>query len=97
MLNISNYYEHLVTDQLWKMTEDNKITKDNADPLTQTFIEDVACLALNKLPPCYVRNVVDKGAHITDLQFQEMSTAVAKAIDEAIEQVRRRPHDARNV
>lgn len=91
MLNISNYYEQLVTDRLWKMTE------ESAEPLSQAFIEDVACLALNKLPPCYVRNPVDKGASLTELHYQEMSVAVSKAIAEAVEQVRRRPHDARDV
>ncbi len=89
MLDISNYYEHLVTDQLWKMIE------DNAEPLTQTFIEDVACLALNKLPPSYVRSRVDKAASLTVKDSQEMSEAVAKAIAESIELVRQRPHDAR--
>lgn len=91
MLDISNYYEQLVTDQLWKMTG------EAAEPISQTFVEDVACLALNKLPACYVRNLVDKGAHLTDLNYQEMSEAVGKAIAEAVEQVRRRPHDVRDV
>ncbi|MDD1623091.1 MAG: late competence development ComFB family protein [Methylococcaceae bacterium] len=89
MLDISNYYEQLVTDHLWKMTE------ESAEPLSQGFIEDVACLALNKLPTCYVRNPVDKGANLTEGSYQEMNEAVSKAIAEAVEQVRRRPHDAR--
>lgn len=91
MLNINNYYEQLVTDHLWKMTE------DAAESLTQTFVEDVACLALNKLPSCYVRSQVDKAASLTGKDRQEMSEAVGKAIAEAIEQVRHRPHDGRDV
>ncbi|MGZ4960386.1 MAG: late competence development ComFB family protein [Methylomonas sp.] len=91
MLNISNYYEQLVRDHLWQMIE-------NAEqPLSQTFIEDVACLALNKLPICYVRSQVDKAASLSGKDIQEMSEAVAGAIDEAIEQVSRRPHDAREI
>jgi hypothetical protein len=89
MLDISNYYEQLLTDHLWKMTE------ESVEPLSQAFIEDVACLALNKLPPCYVRNPIDKSANLTELNCLEMSEAVKKAISEAVEQVRRRPHDAR--
>lgn len=91
MLDISNYYEQLVRDHLWKMTE------NAAEPLTQTFIDDVACLALNKLPSCYVRNEVDKAASLTEKDLQKMNEAVSRAIDEAIEQVCRRPHDARDV
>jgi hypothetical protein len=89
MLDISNYYEQLVTDQLWKLTEGAE------EPISQGFIEDVACLALNKLPPCYVCNPVDKGANLTELNYLQMSEAVSKAIEEAIEQVKRQPHDAR--
>jgi len=92
MLDISNYYEQMVTDQLWKLTED---AKHDAEPISQGFLEDVACLALNKLPPCYVRTLIDKGSSLTELSHQQMSEAVAKAIAEAIEQVRKQPHDAR--
>lgn len=89
MLDISNYYEQLVTDHLWKLIE------SGTEAISQAFLEDVACLALNKLPPCYVRNPVDKGANLTELEYQNMSDEVDKAIAEAITQVRRRPHDAR--
>lgn len=92
MLDISNYYEQMVTDQLWKLTED---AKHGSEPISQGFLEDVACLALNKLPPCYVRTLIDKGSSLTELSYQQMSEAVAKAIAEAIEQVRLQPHDAR--
>lgn len=94
MLNISNYYEQLVTDQLWKITEENQ---PGDEPVSQGFIEDVACLALNKLPPCYVRNLVDKASNLTEYHSQEMRDVVGKAILEAIEQVRLRPHDARDI
>ena len=92
MLDISNYYEQLVTDHLWKITEE---AREKEELVTQGFIEDVACLALNKLPPCYVRNPVDKGANLTEQHYQEMSEAVGKAIHDAITQVRLRPHDVR--
>lgn len=89
MLDISNYYEQLVTDRLWEIVE------DQAQPLSQVFIEDVACLALNNLPACYVRSRVDKGASVTEQQYQTMREAVDKAIIDAIDQVRDRPHDYR--
>lgn len=92
MLDISNYYEQLVIDHLWKING-----KDGSEPMTQAFLEDVACLALNMLPVCYVRNAVDKSAHITESNFLEMSEAVEKAIAQAIAQVHHRPHDIRDV
>ncbi|MBS3955229.1 MAG: late competence development ComFB family protein [Methylomicrobium sp.] len=89
MLDISNYYEQLVIDQLWKLNE------GSSEPLTRAFLEDVACLVLNQLPPCYVRNAADKSANLTESQYTEMMDAASKAIRQAIELVHRRPHDDR--
>ncbi len=90
MLNISNYYERLVIDRLWKLTE-------QADtPLSPGMQEDVACLALNKLPPCYMRNAIDKGINVGDQQFQEMTKAVEVAVEQAMRQVVLRPREHRD-
>lgn len=89
MLNVSNYYEQLVIDHLWKLVE------NSPEPLSRTFLDDVACLALNKLPPCYVRNTIDKGIHLNERQYLEMHGAVDEAIRLAVEQVSQRPHDDR--
>lgn len=90
MFDICNYYEQLVTDELWQLNE------KNAEPFTQLFLEDVACLALNSLPCCYVRNLVDKGANMTDREHQDMRLAVIAAVQEAILKVRHNPHDNRH-
>ncbi|CCE22399.1 late competence development ComFB family protein [Methylotuvimicrobium alcaliphilum] len=90
MSNINNYYERLVVDQLWSMAQKSK------EPLPQDFIDDVACLALNRLPACYVRSMVDKSSYITDQAYQEMENAVAEAINQAIEQVRLNPRGQRD-
>ena len=89
MFDIANYYEQLVTDHLWQLKQ------NTTEPLTQSFLDDVACLALNSLPPCYVRNTIDKSAAITELEYQEMRNATGIAIENAILQVRRHPHDDR--
>jgi hypothetical protein len=92
MLNISNYYEQLVIDHLWKITETSP-----DDAMSQTFLEDVACLALNQLPSCYVRNHIDKGINLNESQYHDMVAAVETAIRIAMEKVRRQPHDGRDV
>ncbi len=89
MLNINNYYERLVIDQLWKLAE-------QADqPFSQAFQEDVACLALNRLSPCYVRNTIDKGINVSEAQYLEMVAAVDGAIEQAMRQVLSRPRQDR--
>lgn len=90
MLDISNYYEQLVADQLWKLIE------SSTETLSQGFLDDVACLALNQLPPCYVRNPIDKGIGLSDQQYQEMLQSVDIAIANAAEKVRQHPHDIRD-
>lgn len=90
MLDISNYYEQLVIDRLWKLAEQAE------QPFSPSFQEDVACLALNHLPPCYVRNAIDKGINVDDQQFLAMTDAVQAAIDAAIEQVGNRPRSDRD-
>lgn len=89
MLNISNYYEQLVIDRLWKLSE------QAAEPFSRAFKEDVACLTLNQLPPCYVCNPVDKSIHIGEKQYQEMIEAVDLALKQGIEIVGRRSHGDR--
>ena len=86
MLDVVNYYERLVIDHLWQMKQ------DTTESFSQTFLEDVACLALNNLPTCYVRNPIDKSANLTELDHEKMQIAVERAIAQAMVQVRLRPH-----
>jgi hypothetical protein len=88
MLDITNYYEQLVIDQLWHIIEEHRVSDEL---INQMFIEDIACLALNKLPACYVRNRADKCAHLSEIKCDEMRQEVSQAIAEAMEQVKRRP------
>lgn len=89
MFDICNYYEQLVADQLWHLKETAE------EPLTQTFLEDVACLALNSLPSCYVRSLVDKGSNMTEQDHVEMRQAVIAAVAKALLKVKQHPHDLR--
>lgn len=89
MFDICNYYEQLVTDQLWQLKE------KTSEPFSQTFLEDVACLALNSLPPCYVRSLVDKGASMTEMDHMEMRRIAIEAVEKAMSKVKQRPHDNR--
>lgn len=89
MQNISNYYERLVADQIWLFA------RSYQDQLSQTFFEDVACLALNQLPPCYVRNIVDKSAYVTPQEQSKMEEVVAEAVKQAIIKVMNNPRQHR--
>lgn len=89
MLDINNYYEKLVSEQLWKIIQNAK------QPPSQSFLEDVACVALNNLPTFYVRSLVDVSSHLSDVDHEKMKNAVVAAVETAVEKVRMYPHDDR--
>lgn len=86
MLEINNYYEQLVTEQLMKMAK-------HVEELThKEIMEDVACLALNNLPSRYVRSLVDLHSHFTYQDVDHMEKEVTEAINRALERVKRHSH-----
>lgn len=78
---IHNYYEQLVFTQLSGM--DLEMSEDT--------LEDIACIALNQLPARYVRHNVDMIFYMTADEHQKMYADVEKAINTAINYVRK--HD----
>ena len=76
--NIHNYYEQLVIGRL------QEIIGKTDDP---DFIEDVACVALNQLPPRYVRHNVDMVYYLTAEEREGMEQQIEKAVTHAIEYV----------
>ncbi len=47
------------------------------------LLADVACVALNRLPPRYVRHEVDMAFFQTEAERQDMEAQVAAAVDHA--------------
>ena len=89
MLDIQNFYEKLVYEQLCKMASHNQ------EFLQNDFLRDVACVTLNELPSRYVRNLVDLHSHCSDDDDIQMNLQVMAAINRAIEKVKQRPHQGR--
>ncbi|MFQ3220067.1 MAG: hypothetical protein ACI8R9_001973 [Paraglaciecola sp.] len=74
--DIHNYYEHLVLDRITEL----KI----ADEKDENFIADLCCLALNQLPPRYIRYKVDMTFYLAQNERQQMEMNTVKAINKAI-------------
>jgi len=81
---IQNYYEHLVYE---RMIEVLGRPQNEAD---KEYFDDVGCIALNHLPPRYVRHSVDIAFHLTDKEWDDLKRQVAEAISQAIEFTKRR-------
>ena len=76
---VHNYYERMVFDQI--LESNKKATADG------NFFADVACVALNRLPPRYVRFDVDMSFFLSPQETEEMNLKVSIAVKEAIEYV----------
>lgn len=85
--NVQNYYEKLVFDEI-----EDYMTNQGVD-YDYEVLEDVACIALNKLPARYVSNSVDMAFFLTSEERLQMDKAVAKAVSQGFEIVTTNPRD----
>jgi competence protein ComFB len=85
--SVHNYYERLVFEQLKRASD-----RAAADP---NFMADVACVALNRLPPRYVRHDVDMTFFLSPVEYDEILDKVARAVNEALNYVEGRGQKAK--
>ena len=74
--DIHNYYEHLVLERL---TELGLHATKSAD-----YIADLCCLALNQVPPRYIRYEVDMSFYLPQSERQQMEMNVRHAVHNAM-------------
>ncbi len=75
-----NFYERLVLDEIVRL--DTEFTTDN------NFRADVACVALNHLPPRYVRYDVDMSFFLSPQEYAEIEKKINEAVTKALMHVR---------
>ncbi|MGO8857506.1 MAG: late competence development ComFB family protein [Steroidobacteraceae bacterium] len=54
------------------------------------LLADVACVALNRLPPRYIRSAIDMAFYMDDAELVQQQAAERKAVDFAFNFVRSR-------
>ncbi len=74
--SIHNYYEHLVFAELASSSERCQTDRE--------FFADCACVALNRLPPRYIRHNVDMSFFMSQQDMEEIQAKVRKACSEAV-------------
>jgi len=74
--DIHNYYEHLVLEHIDKL----ELVKTKSTD----YIADLCCLALNKVPPRYIRYEVDMAFFLPQLERIAMEQEVESAISQGI-------------
>ena len=83
--SVKNYYYNLVIQHVLKTYGEAEISAADG------ALEDIACLALNQLPPRYGRNSVDTAFYLSVEEQQEMVRAVELAVERAAEYVSDNP------
>lgn len=79
---VHNYYERLVAESLLK--QDPRASEDC------DFMDDVSCVALNHLPPRYIRHDVDMSFYLSPIELDEITEKVHKAVEQALDFVKKR-------
>ncbi len=79
--NIQNYYEKLVCDEVSYQLSSKKHTTDE--------LSDIACVALNSLPPRYICYTVDLTFYTSSIEQQEIQQKVQDAVKKAIKFVQK--------
>ena len=80
---IHNHHEHVV----YAAVDARRMQFPHLDAM---LLADVACVALNRLPPRYIRHEVDYAFYLTDRERLENDRAVAEAVTYAFEFVQAR-------
>jgi len=80
---LHNYYERLVVQEVHDQSE--RVQQGDRD-----FLADVACVALNRLPPRYIRHDVDMTFFMSQQDLEEIEHKVSKAVTDALNYVESR-------
>eukprot|EP01031_Cornospumella_fuschlensis_P018626 gene18626-22810_t len=80
---VHNYYERLVFEEV--------VRRSQAYPdFSNDMLADVSCVALNRLPPRYIRHEVDFSFYLTEHERLEIDNAIVEAVSYAFNFVQAR-------
>lgn len=80
---VHNYYERLVLQETYQQSQ--RVQNGDRD-----FLADVACVALNRLPPRYIRHDVDMTFFMSPQDMMEIERKVTNAVTDALNYVESR-------
>jgi hypothetical protein len=80
---VHNYYERVVLQEIYQQSQ--RVQHGDRD-----FLADVACVALNRLPPRYIRHDVDMTFFMSPQDMMEIERKVSNAVSDALNYVESR-------
>ena len=81
-MEIKNYYEILVTDEMQRLVDEGVCTEDVAN--------DIACITLNNLPPKYYRHSVHLAFYMDPEEVKKMQVLTAQQTQQAFKAIQQR-------
>ncbi|ASP38300.1 competence protein ComFB [Bacterioplanes sanyensis] len=84
--HIRNYYEQLVADEILQRV-------GNMQGVTSDYMADVACVALNHLPPRYIRYEVDMAFYMSPDELNDIQERVSQCVTDALQFVDQHKRD----
>lgn len=94
MEDFENWYEKIVSEKISRIKSE-QVARPGTIVYDDAMWSDVACLALNHLPPRYVRHSVDMQFYLSPQENAEMDQRVEQAIANAMNYVRQHPNPGR--
>lgn len=77
---VHNHYERKVFEEI----NDNYIDKN----LPDTQLADLACIALNRIPPRYIRHDIDMSFYMSSEEYNEIESRVSVAVKMAYKKLK---------
>ncbi|KXI27980.1 late competence development ComFB family protein [Paraglaciecola hydrolytica] len=81
--DIHNYYEHLVLEQIERLGLNKSQTED--------YLADLCCLALNQIPPRYIRYEVDMSFYLPQSEKKQMEMNAINAVKHGMSYLDNKP------
>lgn len=78
---VHNYYERRVFTYI----QDNYLDSG----LSENQLADMACIALNRIPPRYIRHDIDMSFYLSSQEHHQMHKLIEKAVKKAYKKVRK--------
>ncbi|WP_024851799.1 late competence development ComFB family protein [Hydrogenovibrio kuenenii] len=79
--SVHNFYEKKVFDEI----NDHYLNSG----LTENQLADMACIALNRIPPKYIRYDIDMSFYMSGQEHQEVDERVKQAVKKAHKKIKK--------
>jgi len=79
--SVHNYYERPVFNHIQEHYFDVGLTENQ--------LADMACIALNRIAPRYIRHDIDMSFYMSAKEYQEIQARIEKAVKKAYKKVKK--------